>query len=150
MEERWKRWDRPRGTASKDPVPVEVGGGVEAPEHPPPTRRERLVGRVLVSGGLAIFGLGIPAAAAVVIGKLIGGPALAVIVAVLVVTAGVLLARIPIPGELSRQVVLDARERGDTLTRTQAHDRARGTALVIGCCLAAAGGIGLALAFAAL
>ena len=138
------------GTPRKDPVVPEVGGSVEAPPHPPMTRWERVVVDFLIPGGIAVVAICIPAAALVVLGKWLGGAVIASVVALLVVVAGVVLARRRISPAYEREMVREADKRGETISPAEARARARRFRLHVGTALAVAGGIGLAIAFAAL
>lgn len=140
----------PEGTPRKDPVVPQVGGGVDPPPHPPMSRWERLLFDVFLPGGVVLVALCLSAAAVVIIGKWLGGAAVGTLAALLVVVAGVLLARSSISAELERTIVDDARERGAPMLRREAQARARAVARFMGCAVALAGGVGLAIAFAAL
>ena len=140
MSDAQNRWKRPGGAADVRP---------DAPEHPVNTRRDR-VEEGIFWGVLTTAGVGLPAAVGLAIEKVLGGAVLGTGVAVLVIVAGVLLARSSGSPRAARDLVADARERGVAMSSEEARTAARHGAQVVGCTIAVVGGIGLAFAFAAL
>jgi hypothetical protein len=108
-------------------------------------RRERIMPAVLT-----FFAVGIPTAGVVVIAAWLGAAAVGALVSLLVVVAGVLLAGSPVPLEVERTMILESLDRGEPLSRAQVRKRLRWNGIQIGCAVALAGGIGLAVALAAL
>ena len=119
------------------------------PVYPPLTRRDR-VEESIFWGVVMTAGVGMPAAVGLAIAKVLGGAALGAGVAVLVIVAGVLLARSPGSPRAARDLVADARERGVAMSKEEARAATRHGAQLMGCAIAVAGGIALAFAFAAL
>ena len=143
-------WDTTEGTPSKEPALPEIGGGTETPPHEPMTRRERFMVNGVHPAALAFFGVGIPTALVVLISVWLGAALVGVLVSLLVVVAGVMLARTPTSVESDRAVIRDALKHGELLSQEQARKRGRRFHLHLGCAVALAGGIGLAIALAAL
>lgn len=99
---------------------------------------------------VAFLAAGLPTAVVVVISTWLGAEAVGAIVALLVVVAGVLLAWSPVPVEVERSMILEELERGEPRSRAQVRRQARRSSLQLGFAVALAGGIGLAIALAAL
>lgn len=133
-------WEQPRAAAHVR---------LDASDYPPLTRRDRVEERIFW-GFVTTAGIGMPVAAGLLIAKLLGGAVLAAGVAVLVIVAGVLLARTSGSPRAARDLVADARERGVAMSKEEARAATRHGAQLVGCAVAVAGGIGLAFAFAAL
>jgi hypothetical protein len=140
MSDAQNRWKRPGEAADARPG---------APEHPVLTRRDRVEERIFW-GVVTTAGVGMPAAVGLAIEKVLGGAVLGAGVAMLVIVAGVLLARSSGSPRAARDLVADARERGVAMSSEEARMATRHGAQVVGCAIAVAGGIGLAFAFAAL
>ena len=99
---------------------------------------------------VAFVGVGIPTAAVAVVAVWRGAAAIGAVVALLVVVAGVVLAWSPVPVEVERSMILEEIERGEPRSRAQVRRQARKSSLQLGLAVALAGGIGLAIALAAL
>jgi hypothetical protein len=80
----------------------------------------------------------------------LGAAAIGAVVALLVVVAGVVLAWSPVPVEVERSMILEEIERGEPRSRAHVRRQARRSSLQLGLAVALAGGIGLAIALAAL
>ena len=98
---------------------------------------------------LAFVGVGVPTAILAAVAVWLGAALVGALVSVLVVVAGVLMARGPVPIEVERAMIRDAIDHERPLSRAQVRRRARRTNVQLGCAVALAGGVGLAITFAA-
>ena len=156
MEEReqgkrpgWERWDTTEVSPGKEPLP-QVGGGTETPLHEPMSRRERFMINGVLPAALAFVGVGVPTAVVAAIAVWLGAAVVGVLVSLLVIVAGVMLARIPTSVDRERAVIREALKYGELLSHEQARKRSRRFHLHLGCAVTLAGGVGLVIALAAL
>jgi len=99
---------------------------------------------------LAFLAVGAPTAAIAVIAAWLGAAAVGALVSLLVIVTGLLFAKGPVPVEFERSLIRDALDRGESLPLKEVHRCARRHGLELGSAITLAGGIGLAIALAAL